>query len=105
MSSKQSTITPLLRRVMQDQESQICFGAALINLVVGLIGLALNMFITLPTTLDALLVISVFFGLLGTVRAAHLRHESAPSQLGLPQEKVSQEDRATHDQEKTCSAA
>lgn len=100
MSSKHSASTPLLRRVAQDHESQICFGAALICLGIGLCGLVLNMFFTLPASLDALFVTSVFFGLLGTVRAAHLQGEYSSGRLDLPRE-----DSATHDQEKIRSAA
>lgn len=92
MSSKHSASTPLLRRVAQDHESQICFGAALICLGIGLCGLVLNMFFTLPASLDALFVTSVFFGLLGTVRAAHLQGEYSSGRLDLPRE-----DSATHD--------
>ena len=81
MKSKQSAPTSFFERVTLDKEAQLCFGAALLCLVIGLVGMTLNTLIAFSTSIDALLVVSLFYGLLGTVRVTQLRKEVTAAEI------------------------
>ncbi|TWU25853.1 hypothetical protein [Bythopirellula polymerisocia] len=77
MKSDHSVSKSLFHCAIHDKEAQLCFGAAISCLVLGLVGLTLNSLFAFSTSIDALLVISVFYGFLGTVRVAHFRKENS----------------------------
>lgn len=75
MKPSSLSLMSFLRRVTQDKEAQICFGAATMCALIGLVGLVVNVIFSSSTTLEALLVVSVFYGLAGMIRTAQLHRE------------------------------
>ncbi len=89
-----------LRRVIQDKEAQICFGAAILCLLIGLLGLAVSMIFPVFSTLDALFVLSVFYAFLGMIRTAHL-----PSELARERSLIVDNNESSFDRDNVRTAA